>query len=29
MRNKAGRDKKIEKEENEVNGRLYRIRELI
>jgi hypothetical protein len=29
MRDKAGRDEKIEKEENKINDRLYRIRELI
>jgi hypothetical protein len=29
MRDKADRDERIEKEENKVNGRLYRIKELI
>jgi hypothetical protein len=29
MRDKAGRDKRIEREEDKVNGRLYRIKELI
>jgi hypothetical protein len=29
MRDKADRDKRIKREENEVNDRLYRIRELI